>query len=122
MIELGVWDIIRPMVMDSLCAANLIRDNTFDLVFLDADHRYHPFCNDIRIWLRKITTGGILCGHDCDILYDNLSFEQRQKVDSSPYADVILGVGHPGVIRGLHDCLPSRHNLIEGTRIWWHQK
>lgn len=48
----------------SVVAAGLVSDETFDLVFIDADHSYRAVRDDIAAWLPKVTHGGILAGHD----------------------------------------------------------
>lgn len=50
--------------MGSLEAAKLAGDGTFDLGFLDGDHRKKPVAADIRAWWLKVRSGGILAGHD----------------------------------------------------------
>jgi len=57
---------VDMLVADSVTAANMLADAHFDLVFLDADHRYHAIAADIKAWRRKVKRGGILCGHDCE--------------------------------------------------------
>jgi predicted O-methyltransferase YrrM len=54
------------MVADSLRAASLVANASFDLVFIDADHRYVTTAADIASWSPKVRAGGILCGHDCE--------------------------------------------------------
>lgn len=49
---------------ESLVAAQSLGGTYFDLVFLDADHRYESVKADIQAWLPKVRSGGILCGHD----------------------------------------------------------
>jgi hypothetical protein len=35
-----------------------------DFVYLDGDHDYAPFCQDLLLWYPLIKPGGILAGHD----------------------------------------------------------
>ena len=50
--------------MSSLQAAEIIKDETFDLVFIDADHSYGGVKEDIAAWMPKVKPGGWLGGHD----------------------------------------------------------
>jgi predicted O-methyltransferase YrrM len=38
--------------------------DAFDLVFIDADHRYEAVRDDLAAWWPLVRSGGILCGHD----------------------------------------------------------
>jgi len=62
--EAKVDDIIKIHKMTSLQAANHIPDNSLDICFIDADHKYESVKADIKAFLPKIKLGGILCGHD----------------------------------------------------------
>lgn len=48
----------------SLAAAAMLPDQTFDLVFIDADHTRHAVEGDLRVWCPKVKPGGWLGGHD----------------------------------------------------------
>lgn len=39
-------------------------DHYFDLVYLDANHKYESVYEDISLWLSKVRPGGYICGHD----------------------------------------------------------
>lgn len=45
-------------------ACNFFADNTFDFVYIDADHSYRGCLEDLRCWYPKVKKGGILSGHD----------------------------------------------------------
>ena len=39
-------------------------NNTFDMIYIDADHSYQSTKNNILKWFNKIKNNGIVCGHD----------------------------------------------------------
>lgn len=58
---------VFPVRMDSVAAADHLLaqyGRTFDMVFLDADHRYEAVRADIVAYSRLLIPGGLLCGHD----------------------------------------------------------
>jgi len=48
----------------SVQAATFFEDETFDFVYIDADHTYEGVSEDIRAWYPKVKVGGIIGGHD----------------------------------------------------------
>jgi hypothetical protein len=57
--------------MSSLAAALTIRDESLDFVYLDANHALEAIRADIAAWYPKVKPGGLFCGHDFYIRYDN---------------------------------------------------
>lgn len=57
---------IRIVKKMSVNAAASLRGEQFDMVFIDADHRYESVKADIAAWLPLIVPGGLICGHDYD--------------------------------------------------------
>lgn len=45
-------------------AVNDFKDESLDMVYIDANHRLEFVINDISIWLPKLRNGGIIAGHD----------------------------------------------------------
>jgi hypothetical protein len=60
----GVEDVICPLKMPSVQAADLFEDGTLDFVFLDADHEYEAVRRDLEAWFPKVKRRGVLGGHD----------------------------------------------------------
>ena len=116
---LGLWDCITPMRMDSLAASEKFEDDSIDFLFLDADHRYQPFMEDLKAWFPKVKAGGIICGHDCEGYYSGAPQEIKQQIDEHLAEDYINGLYHPGVIKGLHDFFDDDFSLVEDTRVWF---
>lgn len=54
----------REVRKTSLEAASDFEDGSLDFVFIDASHHYEDVAEDIRAWLPKVRTGGVLAGHD----------------------------------------------------------
>ena len=91
--------------MLSIDASTMFEDNSLDLVFIDADHKYESVKNDINAWIPKIRKRGIICGHDYGGS-DNGG----------------LGM-HPGVKQAVDEAFGDRVNTVPVTRVrvWWVQ-
>jgi len=77
-------------------AADKFENNSLDVVFLDADHRYSNIKNDMKKWLPKVAHGGILCGHDCEMIINSLEDIHSMFVDKD-----IISVLHYGVCKAV---------------------
>lgn len=59
-----VSHIVNAISMDSITAAKDYKDNSLDLVYIDASHDYESVKNEILTWLPKVKKGGIIAGDD----------------------------------------------------------
>lgn len=55
---------VKIFKLDSITAAETCENDSFDFVFIDADHRESFVRADIAVWLPKVKPGGLLLGHD----------------------------------------------------------
>jgi len=75
-------------------ASYVFRDKFFDFIFIDGNHNYHYVKKDIKCWLPKVKSGGILAGHDY--------------IDRPKY----------GIIKAVKELLPD-HEANLGAKVWW---
>ena len=55
------YKIIRKFSMDAL---KDFEDDSLDFVYIDANHDFLHFTEDLQYWFRKVREGGIISGHD----------------------------------------------------------
>ena len=94
----GLQDVVVPIRTLSDIASQVLREDIFDLVFIDGDHRYDWVLKDIRNYAPLVAKKGILCGHDCEgkITDYEMSFlEEGKNVDcyEAVHCGVVLAVG-----------------------------
>jgi len=58
---------LRLIRLPSPEAAAIFPDGYFDLVYIDASHLYDAVRADVEVWLPKVRSGGLLCGHDYNL-------------------------------------------------------
>ena len=114
----GLWDYLTPLIMDSKTACDKFEDASIDFLFIDGDHRYQQFKEDLDRWLPKMKANGIICGHDCEGYYSKLSPEAKARIDSR-LEDDYTGIYHAGVIKGLFDLWGNDYSIFPDTRIWF---
>ena len=73
--------IVRKSSMDAL---KDFEDESLDFVYIDANHDFVNFTNDLHYWLKKVRMGGIMSGHD----YAYFSYKKFNHVKRAlvPYA------------------------------------
>ena len=120
MMYLGLSKHVKLIEKPSVEGAKEFEDNSLDMVFIDAGHGYEDVCADIKAWLPKVRKGGILAGHDIQVLSKDGCVNIRpwqhvcQKNTGYDQHDFSW---HVGVILAVGDLLPNA-KIIEGTTIW----
>mgnify|MGYP003661029737 CR=1 FL=1 len=89
----GKYHIIKG---NSLELAKTIPDNSFDFIFIDANHTYEDVKADILAYLPKVKPTGIISGHD--------------------YCS-----DWPGVIQAVNELFPNANTSKEEV-VWWIEK
>jgi hypothetical protein len=99
MCHAGLEDCVIPLRGSSDAVLPILKENSFQMIFLDADHRYQQVKRDIAAAIPLLSRDkGILSGHDCDGMladYDADFLEAGQDMDcyESVHCGVVLAVG-----------------------------
>ena len=90
-------------------------DASLDFVFIDADHSYVVTKADIAIWRSKVRTGGILCGHDCELCVtaaNRLILAANLASDGYELPGSVFRHVHPGTILAVDEAFGG------SVRLW----
>lgn len=63
----GVHRIVKPLVLDSVAAAQLFEDRSVDFVFFDTEHTEEHLSKELQAWIPKLKPGVFFGGHDIAI-------------------------------------------------------
>lgn len=101
----GCGKFVEILDMTTQEALNVIEDQSLDICFIDADHRYEEVKQDIISYFPKVKIGGVICGHDLEPfaknLFNTFTPEQlKQDCIAMKYGEVITHI-HPGVIQAV---------------------
>ena len=109
----GVRDQVELIDSKTEEAASKFPDEHFDAIFIDADHRYAAVKKDIELWTPKVKKGGLICGHDCDILLTNGLESIYTKWGHQNWVGF-----HLGVARAVTEAFPLAKKVSTGV-IWY---
>ncbi len=94
----GLEDVVIPIRARSDMVSDILQKESFDLIYIDGDHRHDAALNDIKRYAPLLKVGGIICGDDCEGYvsdYDRSFLEEGKSVDchESVHCGVVLAVG-----------------------------
>lgn len=115
----GTYRHIVPIVADSSTGFGMLRDDFYDIVFIDGDHRYSGAYSDIRNAMGKLRPGGLLIGHDGCAYADELPAEfLAANLDK----DCAFYQGRQyscGVLKALQELFGRSYAIFDGCSTWW---
>ena len=92
----GVWNLVKTINRPSIEAATLFENESVDFVMVDGSHDYTSVRDDVRAWLPKLKSNGLMAGDDA---------------------------AWPGVLIGVRETIPtSEINITNNGDNWWYRK
>ena len=112
--HIGCEDVVTIYDQDCTEASKNIVDESVDICFIDADHKYDSVIRDIKNYLPKVKSGGILCGHDCEG-FELVNSFTSDDLNSDWINNPLYKCGgcHPGVIKAVYDSFGDSVTLME---------
>jgi hypothetical protein len=100
----GLEDSVMPLRGRSQSVMPVLKENSFHLIFIDADHRYQQVKQDIASAVPLVLRpGGILCGHDCE---GKISDYEQDFLETGKDQDCFESV-HCGVVHAVGEAFPD---------------
>ena len=113
--EAGYRDYVTVLMGTSRDISCIVAQDSADVIFIDADHRYSKVKSDILQWYPKLTPGGLMCGHDFDRHLKDCDYNRVLEKCEEDFVDGC----HYGVTRAVCEAFP--YVQWEG-RIWYARK
>ena len=95
--------------MFSIDASKNFSDESLDFVYIDANHDFYHFTQDLYLWSKKVRPGGIIAGHDF------LSPEEKSKAPHVQVAEVLEGYN----IDYVYICGDVNDEIRDDYRSWY---
>ncbi len=112
----GHAGVVVPFRASSRVALPLLREQAFDLVFIDGSHAYSDVIWDLAAGARLVRDGGLIGGDDLELQFDEVDAAAARASRECDYTtDPRSGREfHPGVTLGVHETFGRRIPAWDG--------
>ncbi len=117
---LGLQNTVEAVRMESHKASNLFSNSSLELIFLDGDHTYKGFKQDVNDWIPKLKSNGIICGHDCEGYFSEYSL--IRKIWIVTHLNTDYRFCHPGIVFALYRKFDKNFRRYDNSSIWSREK
>jgi len=101
----GLKNIIFPLRGTSNDIYEILKENTFNFIYIDGDHSYKQFKRDLENYSKLCKVGGVICGDDFEIKLSDLDLDNAKRHSEEDFIkDTKTGIFfHPGIALGIKD-------------------
>lgn len=99
----GLDNVVIPIRGRSTDVAAILADGTFDLIYIDGDHRFDSVRSDVANFAPRVRDDGILCGDDCE---GRIADFEAAFLDVGKDVDYLESV-HCGVVLAVGEAFPD---------------
>lgn len=105
----GYDDLVIALRGKSVDILPLFTPHSFDVVYIDGDHRYSSIVNDLKLALPLVAESGVICGDDLELQFSEIDAHFAYENSENDFGtDPRTGEDyHPGVTRAVHELLGS---------------
>jgi len=112
----GFAEVIKPLRGRSSEILPVLKDNSLNMIYLDASHIYSQVINDLKLSDRLIVEGGFICGDDCEMQLHEVDREYAITHKDEDFIEDIKTkkLFHPGVAVALDEFFSCEVSCYEG--------
>lgn len=115
---MGVSEQVKPIICDSALGMEALRDNYYDIIFIDAAHNYKNILADILNAIRIVRPGGLIMGHGCTCKMSQLPDDIKNSMASMD-DPISFGGYSVGVAKALHDTFGDDYEHFAPSLVWY---
>lgn len=119
---LNTGHLIRTMAMTSFEALNILREDIYDFIFIDGDHRYDATYYEIIYSILKAKVGAVIFGHDYRH-YNNPSLKPDKEIIQKNKNEQVSHINgrefQMGVIAAVDEIFEGSAQHVTHSSIWY---
>ncbi|MDZ5471975.1 class I SAM-dependent methyltransferase [Bacillus sp. 31A1R] len=119
---LNTSNLIRSMAMTSFEALNVLRDDIYNFIFIDGDHRYQATYYEILYSILKAKIGAVIFGHDYRHYNNALLKPDKEIIELNKNEHITYIDGREfemGVIAAVDEIFEGNAKLVTHSSVWY---
>jgi len=117
---INAWQsIVYAIAMPFQNAVDIVKDNSFNLIYLDIYNRYEDVKFILERYWPKLKNRGIICGRNLLYNYTDKKQEVDEEISKEYSGKYFL---HPGIIKAVHEVFAGDYECLKDSTLWYKRK